>query len=296
MDQIIYANGIPELHLSADQDLSTCPQGNVSFTANLSISSSDAIYTWTYNSQILQTGSASTFNLVVLNPGDLIVVSVQGTSDCNGVPFNAFDYVFDDCNPVALFDIYFYIQGYYLGNGVMTPVLKNCVPGYSIGYICDSVNVELHQITPPFSTVLSFTTVFSTFGFCRVEVPRAYAFGSYYVVLKTRNSLETWSSIPVSPQSGIYYFNSPASAYGNNLCDLGDGNYAVWSGDLSNSSQQSKNDGFINEEDLLKMETVSQSFNSGYLREDITGDGVVESADYSMLENNLRWSLHVVRP
>jgi hypothetical protein len=34
----------------------------------------------------------------------------------------------------------------------------------------------------------------------------------------------------------------------------------------------------------------------GYIPEDITGDGVVEGSDYSMMENNVYYIISVMRP
>ena len=65
-------------------------------------------------------------------------------------------------------------------------------------------------------------------------------------------------------------------AYGSNLYNLGDGNFALWSGDVNQ-------DGIVESTDFSAIENDAQNFLSGYIVTDITGDALVESADYSLL-------------
>ena len=45
-------------------------------------------------------------------------------------------------------------------------------------------------------------------------------------------------------------------------------------------------DGLVESTDYSDVENASQIFLSGYELTDLTGDGLVESADYSLIENN----------
>ena len=87
-----------------------------------------------------------------------------------------------------------------------------------------------------------------------------------------------------------YDFSSLQSkAYGGNIHALGDGFFAIWSGDVNQ-------DGFIESSDYSSVENSSQLFLFGYVNDDLTGDGIVESADYSLIENNSQLFLIVARP
>jgi hypothetical protein len=63
------------------------------------------------------------------------------------------------------------------------------------------------------------------------------------------------------------------------LRGLGDGNFAVYSGDVNQ-------DGTINIVDFNSISNSCMNFESGYVSRDLTGDGLTESADESLVENN----------
>jgi hypothetical protein len=69
-------------------------------------------------------------------------------------------------------------------------------------------------------------------------------------------------------------------AFGDNLKKLGDGNFAIISGDVNQ-------DGIINQDDFTELEIGTQIFLTGYVTGDLNGDGVTENSDYSLIENNL---------
>jgi hypothetical protein len=71
--------------------------------------------------------------------------------------------------------------------------------------------------------------------------------------------------------------------------NLKDGRFAIFSGDVNQN-------GSINSTDYFLVESASHIFLSGYNIYDLTGDNLVESADYSFLENNIDSVINVVRP
>ena len=71
--------------------------------------------------------------------------------------------------------------------------------------------------------------------------------------------------------------------------NLSDGNFALWSGDINQ-------DGLIESTDYSSIENSSQNFLFGYVPDDLNGDELVESADYSMIENNSQLFLMIARP
>lgn len=194
------------------------------------------------------------------------------------------------CPTFTVVNLTAFIEGYYLGSGQMRAVLylNGLLPNPSA---FDSVTVELHSPTTPYALIASSKSLMTTNGSAALTFPGSKLDQSYYIVIRHRNALETWSAAPVLIQNNMSYnFSLNASmAFGSNLCDLGDGNFGLWSGDVNQ-------DGFVESADFSSIENDSQNFISGYVTTDITGDGLVESADYSLIENNLQLFLLVSRP
>jgi hypothetical protein len=69
-------------------------------------------------------------------------------------------------------------------------------------------------------------------------------------------------------------------AFGSNMKNLGDGNFAMFSGDINH-------DGAINLFDLNLIELNASDFGTGYNISDLTGDNLIESTDFSLIENNM---------
>ncbi|MFM8432559.1 MAG: hypothetical protein ACKOA1_07175, partial [Bacteroidota bacterium] len=107
-----------------------------------------------------------------------------------------------------------------------------------------------------------------------------------------RNHLETWSSVPFafdSPDTTYDFTASPTSAFGSNLKLLGPGVYGIYGGDVNQ-------DDAINISDMNALANRASLFGTIYRQEDITGDGVVESADYSLIESLIFNSIILRRP
>jgi PKD repeat protein len=89
-----------------------------------------------------------------------------------------------------------YIQGLYQASGIMiSPLYNNGLTSDPSN--ADSVLVELHAATSPYAMITSQQVVIRTNGTASLLFPSALAGASYYVVVKHRNSIETWSKIPV---------------------------------------------------------------------------------------------------
>jgi hypothetical protein len=184
-----------------------------------------------------------------------------------------------------------FIEGFYLGNGLMEPVLYLNDPLAFSSNVCDSMTVELHAAVSPFSLVASVKVLLQTDGSAIARFPSSTANTNYYIALRHRNTIETWSASPVLLSNhASYNFTSAANtAYGNNLRDLADGNFAIWSGDVNQ-------DGLIEEVDFISIEISLLQLTASYQTTDLTGDGMVESTDYSLIENNSEQHIARIRP
>jgi hypothetical protein len=89
-----------------------------------------------------------------------------------------------------------FIQGFYLGSGVMTPVLYNNGISTDPNDV-DSIRIELHEAVMPYGLVATANGILKTNGDLDVEFPPTLLNGDYYIVIKHRNTIETWSKYPV---------------------------------------------------------------------------------------------------
>ncbi len=117
---------------------------------------------------------------------------------------------------------------------------------------------------------------------------------SFYIIVKHRNSIETWSKTPITFNSdtAVYDFTaSPEMAYGNNmkLVSTTPSVYAFYSGDVNQ-------DGLIDLTDVITIYNDVKIFASGYLSTDLDGNGYVDLNDISTSFNNSVKFVQVRRP
>jgi len=180
------------------------------------------------------------------------------------------------------------IEGYYdAASPAMRPVLANQGVGTSTTDV-DVVTVELHD-SSSYATVGTTTAMLQTDGTAVATFPSIS--GSYYIVVKYRNSLETWSANPLSVGATAYYnfTDSAAKAYGNNMKLLETGVYGFFSGDINQ-------DGFIEASDYAPLLNDNDAAAEGYKATDLNGDGFVEAEDYPILLNNSDDAIELARP
>lgn len=192
------------------------------------------------------------------------------------------------------FNVKLFIQGFYRGaSSMQATVDPNRNPA-----LCDTVTIELHEALPPYALASSYKAVLNTSGTVNLWLPPAYDGASFYISIHHRNALETWSANAVTITSGgSYDFTDAAGkAHGANQFALSDGKFALYSGDICNSTLDLIHDGAINLYDLSMLGTHCGGFSSGYSIADITGDLISESTDYSFLENNIPLNISVSKP
>src|SRR5687768_17317651 len=72
---------------------------------------------------------------------------------------------------VTILNISAFIEGFYLGGGLMRPVLYNAFPGTHTNTDCDSVTIELHQTTSPYALSFSAKGIIDVNGDVEFELP-----------------------------------------------------------------------------------------------------------------------------
>ena len=155
----------------------------------------------------------------------------------------------------------------------------------------DTVTIELHNSTSPFALVDSKSAYVTRNGYQTYEFT-SVASGSYYIVIKHRNGLETWSAAPIAMNQGDninYDFTTASSmAFGNNMV-LKAGEYCIYSGDANQ-------DGVIDATDLGLIDNDAFSFVSGYVSTDCNGDNVIDLTDAGIADNNANNFVQVIKP
>lgn len=261
----INKNSIPVITASGPVNL--CPGGSVTLT-----STSGSTYLWStgQTTQSIVVNTTGSFSVTT----NQCLTSVPTITKINYCSFDITTRVF--------------IEGFYLGSSSMNA----SADPVNHPLLCDTLTLQLARPTSPYNILYSTTSTITIFGYATFHFNTLPEYDQYYLVLRHRNSIATWSSMPVSINASItdYKFStSSAKAYGNNLRDLQDGNFAILSGDINQ-------DGVVESSDYSDMENALSISKLGYSGEDITGDRVVESSDYSLMENNVYYTVVVIMP
>ena len=82
-----------------------------------------------------------------------------------------------------------FIQGFYQGSSTMAEIVA---PGKT-----DTITVQLRSSTTPYGIVATTTGVLNTNGTVTLTYPGGIIGNSYYIAVRHRNSIETWSKTPV---------------------------------------------------------------------------------------------------
>ncbi|MEO8211416.1 MAG: M14 family zinc carboxypeptidase, partial [bacterium] len=147
----------------------------------------------------------------------------------------------------------------------------------------DTARVYLRQTGSPYSIIDSSVAVIDsvtfTGNFHFFNTPS----GTYFIVVKHRNAIETWSKAGGEPfisgtLNNYNFTTSFSQAFGNNLKLVGS-RYTIFSGD-------SNQDGVIDIADLSLIDNDVFNLVSGYTATDVNGDNFVDVSDLSVTDNN----------
>lgn len=159
----------------------------------------------------------------------------------------------------------------------------------------DTVRIYLRNSFSPYLIIDSSKSIIDRISFTGSFPISTASSGNYFLQIKHRNSIETWSSAAVNyiqgGSTGYDFTSSSSSAFGSNLRHVNSipERYACYSGDADQ-------DGNVNLSDLILINNDASVFASGYLNSDITGDSDTDLSDVIITYNNSKKFVSVIRP
>ena len=163
----------------------------------------------------------------------------------------------------------------------LTVLVEGMYDTLSANTVSDTVKVYLRNASSPYEIIDSAKSKLNTSGNGTLEFSNASNATPYYIVVKHRNSIETWSAAGNSfliNNMSYDFTNSFSQAFGNNLILKGS-EYCIYSGDQNQ-------DGVIDLDDLVNVSNDANDFLVGYNNSDLNGDSVVELSDVLICNNN----------
>ena len=140
----------------------------------------------------------------------------------------------------------------------------------------------------------SVSAILHTNGTAMTALPAEVSGNSYYIAVKHRNSIETWSKLPVvfTTDTDYDFSSGPDQAFGDGVNDPTinvEGVYLLYGGDVNQ-------DGGIDATDLGTTFNDANTFEFGYIATDVTGDGGPDASDLALIYNNSQLFLFYARP
>jgi len=171
--------------------------------------------------------------------------------------------------------------------------LTTLIEGYYNGITMnsDTVVVELHNSYSPYALVDDAKILLNNNGQGTGSFSHAVNGTHYYLVVKHRNAVETWSSLPqtFNANSLSYDFTTGSNkAYGNNLKLIGT-KWCIYGGDVNH-------DGIVNATDLNLVYTANVNGSVGYISTDLNGDLFIEIEDLNIVFRNNELGVELIRP
>ena len=237
-------------------------------------------------------GSSSGVNLHI-NPASATVIEGNGI-DVAPYGYDDFDGALrDTLTPVDIgadagnfipltktFNLTMFIQGFYdSGTNVM---------------VQDTVRVYFRNGSSPYAIVDSTKAYMSSSGTGTFTVSNISNGVPYYIQLKHRNSLETWSDSAKTFAGNSLTFNfttAGSKAYGSNMpaIDASPLRFGIYSGDVNQ-------EGNVDLSDILLVNNDAGGFVTGYVKTDVNGDNITDLSDLIITYNNSADFVSVEKP
>ncbi|MBS1518282.1 MAG: peptidoglycan DD-metalloendopeptidase family protein [Bacteroidetes bacterium] len=180
------------------------------------------------------------------------------------------------------------------GNGIVSLELKSFFEGRYNGsnQVQDTATVILRAPLSPYNIVDSARVLVLSNGSTIANFFNASSGIYYYIIVKHRNSIETWAKtvqqFPYGFPLSYDFTDARTKAFGDNQKFKG-GEYCFYSGDINQ-------DGAVDVTDVSLVDNDLSFFSSGYVVTDLDGDNFVDAADIAIADNNSFNFVVKVRP
>ncbi|MBE0571150.1 MAG: immune inhibitor A [Ignavibacteriaceae bacterium] len=169
---------------------------------------------------------------------------------------------------------------YYSVNSVELTSFTALIEGFYNGTtsVEDTVSVELRNVSSPHALIDQTKMLLDENGQGNGRFYNAANGTPYYIVLKHRNAVETWSALPQSFSANALTYDFTTGqdkAFGNNLKLVGT-KWCIYGGDVNQ-------DGFVETTDLNLVFTDNVNGATGYMVTDLNGDNFVEIEDLNIV-------------
>ena len=202
------------------------------------------------------------------------------------------------CATFATLNLNVFLEGFYSDINTMRENLS--IVGISTDPTeTDTITVNLWAATSLANTDPDFTikAVLHIDGTATMQFPAGVSGNSFYIAVKHRNHLETWSANPVAfTTTTAYDFTSSQSqAYDDGvdanppMAAVAGGKFAIYGGDVNQ-------DFTVDGSDANEVEISANNFDFGYNAADANGDGETGGADANIVEINANLFLFFARP
>ncbi len=244
--------------------------------------SSGSISGDTLKLQLWNPSSASklTYLPTVWDHSDTVVYEGPFLRNPKGIGALSFsDFPISNYPPTQL-DLTVAIQGYYN-------------PEFNRLNILDTLQVYLRSASFPYSIIDSARSVIDSLTFKGRFVFYNLPSGNYYIVVKGRNCMETWSksggaAFAQGMTTAYNFTTSLLQAYGSNL-KLSGSKYCIYSSDIND-------DGLVDASDVISIFNDVFYFLNGYVVSDLNGDRIVDISDLNISFNNSFYFVSEIRP
>lgn len=160
----------------------------------------------------------------------------------------------------------------------------------------DPVKAILRSSTSPYGVIDSAGAIIDSLTFSGIFYFTNAPAGQYFIIVKHRNSIETWSKdggefLSKNVLNSYNFSNDIKHAFGMNLKELASSpvRFALYSGDVNQ-------DGFIEVTDLSEIDNDVFNYLYGNPATDIDGNGMVDLSDISIADNNALNYVSLIRP
>jgi hypothetical protein len=158
-------------------------------------------------------------------------------------------------------------------------------PGNETMNISDTIRINLRSSTYPYNIIDYAKAVVNKTSFTTKFYFRTAPSGNYYLDVRHRNSIETWSASPVTLTRNVNtnydLTNAANKSYGGNIVQVDNSpvRFAIYSGDVNQ-------DGIVDATDALLIDNDINNYVTGYVDTDVNGDYSVDATDALIVDNN----------